>query len=209
MGYVSFPSHLPRDQANTITPQLWDVCSDQEAVDLVRTQLDPNTAAKQLVDYALARFSTDNLSCMIVRFDKSALLNSNKDSSTAIGVEGDAPAAHQARISEAEKLVAHAKHKAHADGVPTIGVSGSNSGKGHEPLYSGGAGAEADAITRADMEMEKVVEEEPDVHEEEEVEEDEDEDGAADEDGLNGASLMPEREIVDLTLPPGAAKPAT
>jgi len=46
---------------------LWDVCSDQEAVDLVRTIQDPQDASKTLVDHALARFSTDNLSCMIVR----------------------------------------------------------------------------------------------------------------------------------------------
>ena len=174
----------------------------------MRTQLDPNAAAKQLVDHALARFSTDNLSCMIVRFDKTALLNSTKDSSTAIGVEGDAPPAHQSRISEADKIVAHAKRKA-ADGVPSIGVSGSNSGKGHEPQYSGG-GAEADVVPRADMEMEKVVEEEPDVEEEEDDDDDEDEDdqdGGENEDDRNGARLVPETETVDLSIPPGAAKP--
>ncbi|KAF7542956.1 hypothetical protein G7Z17_g11133 [Cylindrodendrum hubeiense] len=48
---------------------LWDVCTDQEAVDLVRNLEDPITAAKILVDHALNRFSTDNLSCMIVRLD--------------------------------------------------------------------------------------------------------------------------------------------
>lgn len=48
---------------------LWDVCSDQEAVDLVRAVKDPQEASKMLVDYALGRFSSDNLSCMIVRLD--------------------------------------------------------------------------------------------------------------------------------------------
>ncbi|PWW79427.1 protein serine/threonine phosphatase 2C [Tuber magnatum] len=32
---------------------LWDVCSDQEAVDLVRQVQDPQEASKMLVDYAL------------------------------------------------------------------------------------------------------------------------------------------------------------
>jgi protein phosphatase PTC1 len=45
------------------------VCSDQEAVDLVRHVPDPQEASEMLVDYALSRFSSDNLSCMIVRFD--------------------------------------------------------------------------------------------------------------------------------------------
>ncbi|KAI5807102.1 putative phosphoprotein phosphatase 2C [Geopyxis carbonaria] len=51
---------------------LWDVCSDQEAVDLIRNVYDPQKASKMLVDYALSRFSSDNLSCMIVRLDPTA-----------------------------------------------------------------------------------------------------------------------------------------
>ncbi|KAL5598680.1 hypothetical protein BROUX41_003407 [Berkeleyomyces rouxiae] len=47
---------------------LWDVCSDQEAVDLIRDISDANDAAQTLVDYALNRFSTDNLTCVVVRF---------------------------------------------------------------------------------------------------------------------------------------------
>lgn len=46
---------------------LWDVCSDQEAVDLIRNVSDAQEASKILVDHALARFSTDNLSCMVIR----------------------------------------------------------------------------------------------------------------------------------------------
>jgi protein phosphatase PTC1 len=169
--------YLPSPLSAKLTqPQLWDVCSDQEAVDLVRNQLDPNVASKQLVDHALARFSTDNLSCMIVRFDKTALLNSTKDTAAAIGVEGDTPA-HPPRISEAEKLVASAKRKAHVDGVPGVGVSGSNSGKGHDPQFAG----ESDLPLRNDMEMEKVVEEEAD----EEGEDDEEEK----ESDINGAKV--------------------
>jgi len=48
---------------------LWDVCSDQEAVDLVKNIDDPQEASKILVDHALQKFSSDNLSCMIVRLD--------------------------------------------------------------------------------------------------------------------------------------------
>ena len=66
---------------------MWDVCSDQEAVDLVRNVEDPQAASKSLVDHALGRFSTDNLSCMVVRFDNKALKSIQEESS--IGVEGD------------------------------------------------------------------------------------------------------------------------
>ncbi|KAL2865135.1 type 2C protein phosphatase PTC1 [Aspergillus lucknowensis] len=48
---------------------LWDVCSDQEAVDLIRDVPDAQLASKILVDHALARFSTDNLSCMVIRLE--------------------------------------------------------------------------------------------------------------------------------------------
>ncbi|KAL3474149.1 phosphatase 2C-like domain-containing protein [Aspergillus californicus] len=48
---------------------LWDVCSDQEAVELIRNVSDAQEASKILVDHALARFSTDNLSCMVIRLD--------------------------------------------------------------------------------------------------------------------------------------------
>lgn len=54
---------------NSNAAQLWDVCSDQEAVDLIRQVQDPQEASKMLVDHALRRFSSDNLSCMIVRLD--------------------------------------------------------------------------------------------------------------------------------------------
>lgn len=53
--------------------QLWDVCSDQEAVDLIYNIQDPQEASKTLVDHALSRFSTDNLSVMVVRLDTKAM----------------------------------------------------------------------------------------------------------------------------------------
>ena len=89
--------------------QLWDVCTDQEAVDLVRNVQDPQQASKLLVDHALQRFSTDNLSCMIVRFDNKALKARKVES--AIGVEGDPPTRQPGGVSEAEALVADAKKK--------------------------------------------------------------------------------------------------
>ncbi|KFY78202.1 hypothetical protein V499_02577 [Pseudogymnoascus sp. VKM F-103] len=133
---------------------LWDVCSDQDAVDLVRNVQDPVIASKQLVDHALARFSTDNLSCMIVRLNKSALLDTANNHLSSIGVEGD-PIGGPGRLSEADKIVAEVKRKAEEEGVPFLGVSGSNSGKGYDqPKYEDGAGAAKNAG------MEKVVEEE-------------------------------------------------
>jgi len=137
---------------------LWDVCSDQEAVDLVRNQPDPITSAKLLVDHALARFSTDNLSCMIVRFNKAALLTTTKEPASAIGVEGD-PNSVPGKPSEVDKIVGDARRKVQEGGVPGVGVSGSNSGKGHDPKMPDEISA--DENIRQRMEMEKVVEEEP------------------------------------------------
>lgn len=90
--------------------QLWDVCSDQEAVDLVRNLSDPQAASKALVDHALARFSTDNLSCMVVRFDGKAAQNAVENKKDQIGVEGD-PITKAGGLSEAEHLVLESKKK--------------------------------------------------------------------------------------------------
>lgn len=46
---------------------LWDVCTDQTGVDLIRAVEDPHAASKVLVDYALKQYSTDNLTVMVVR----------------------------------------------------------------------------------------------------------------------------------------------
>jgi protein phosphatase PTC1 len=102
-------------------------------VDLVRNIQDPVSAAKLLVDHALNRFSTDNLSCMIVRLDKAALLENQNNKDNPIGVEGD-PGAATGKASEADKIVRDTKQKI-AEGVtPAIGVSASNSGRGHDPI---------------------------------------------------------------------------
>ncbi|KAF9942924.1 Protein phosphatase 2C 1 [Mortierella alpina] len=46
---------------------LWDVCSDQEAVDLVKDVVCPTKASQILLEHALQKFSTDNISVMVVR----------------------------------------------------------------------------------------------------------------------------------------------
>jgi len=84
---------------------LWDVCSDQEAVDLVRNVHDPQQASKALVDHALARFSTDNLSVMIVRFDPNKLQQNTK---IGIGVEAEGDK-DKGAISEVEMIVSEAR----------------------------------------------------------------------------------------------------
>ncbi|KAK0621414.1 phosphatase 2C-like domain-containing protein [Bombardia bombarda] len=134
---------------------LWDVCSDQEAVDLVRNIPEPVSAAKVLVDHALARFSTDNLSCMIVRFHKQALLDNRDNKDSAIGVEGDATTA-PGKVSEVEKIVSTTKQKIAEGGTPALGISASNSGRGHDP-----APIEDGEATFTPTMIEGSVEEEP------------------------------------------------
>ena len=90
----------------TDNDQLWDVCSDQEAVDLIRNNHDPQAASKILVDHALAHFSTDNLSVMVVRFDSKKL---QLNTATDIGVEADPANRSRGAVSEVEMIVGEAK----------------------------------------------------------------------------------------------------
>ena len=107
---------------------MWDVCTDQEAVDLVREVYDPVAASKQLVDHALNRFSTDNLSCMIVRFDKEAIAQSQQNNEIGLETQGTS------QVSEADKIINEIQQKI-ADGtVAPTGISASNSGRGHDPI---------------------------------------------------------------------------
>ncbi|GAA5920309.1 hypothetical protein JCM6882_006491, partial [Rhodosporidiobolus microsporus] len=46
---------------------LWDVCTDQEAVDLIASSPSAQDASQRLLDHALASFSTDNLSILCVK----------------------------------------------------------------------------------------------------------------------------------------------
>ncbi|KZF26724.1 protein serine/threonine phosphatase 2C [Xylona heveae TC161] len=95
---------------------LWDVCSDQEAVDLIRHTADPQAASKQLVDHALSRFSTDNLSCMVIRFDSKAVQGTVERKIEPIGVEGDPSSTKDGGISEADAIVAEAKKQVQESG---------------------------------------------------------------------------------------------
>lgn len=47
---------------------VWDMCSDQDAVDLVRHIEDPTKASQELVRHALFNGSMDNITCVVVRF---------------------------------------------------------------------------------------------------------------------------------------------
>lgn len=69
---------------------------------------------------------------MIVRFDKDALLENQQNKDNRVGVEGDQDAA-TGKLSEVERIVG-ATRKQIADGGPAIGVSASNSGRGHDPI---------------------------------------------------------------------------
>lgn len=84
-------------------------------MDLIRNLQDPQAASKALVDHALARFSTDNLSCMVVRFDNQALQHNQE--SNLIGVEGD-PSTNANGISEAEAIVNNTKNHLDGGGEP-------------------------------------------------------------------------------------------
>ncbi|KAJ2114562.1 phosphatase 2C, partial [Coemansia sp. RSA 788] len=46
---------------------LWDVCTDQKAVDLVCGEPEPGLASQMLLDYALTNDSTDNVTTMVFR----------------------------------------------------------------------------------------------------------------------------------------------
>ncbi|PNP56759.1 hypothetical protein THARTR1_03455 [Trichoderma harzianum] len=112
---------------------LWDVCSDQEAVDLVRDVHDPIEGSKLLVDHALNRFSTDNLSCMIVRLDKEALAQSQTNPARS-DTEAESNNGTTAKVSEADKIIMDTKQKIAEGKTPAVGVSASNSGRGYDAV---------------------------------------------------------------------------
>lgn len=63
-----------------------------------------------LVDHALARFSTDNLSCMVVRFDNKAVQQTVDKVVEPIGVEGDPPT-KTGGVTETEAIVRDQQNK--------------------------------------------------------------------------------------------------
>ena len=83
------------------------------------------------MDHALARFSTDNLSCMIVRFDNKAVQQNVERRSEPIGVDGDPPTKKQGGISEADAIVKEAR-KSMGDGTGRILHSDIRSDEGWE-----------------------------------------------------------------------------
>ncbi|KAJ5458161.1 hypothetical protein N7475_009549 [Penicillium sp. IBT 31633x] len=96
---------------------LWDVCSDQEAVDLIRNVDDAQHASKILVDHALARFSTDNLSCMVIRLDSNRLKDVVNNNAELIGVDGDPHTKVAQGLSEADKIVEGARNGIASSGL--------------------------------------------------------------------------------------------
>lgn len=81
---------------------------------MIRNVQDPQAASKALVDHALARFSTDNLSCMVVRFDNSKLQATQQQSD--IGVEGDVSS--KGAVTEADAIVSESKKLIEQGGDP-------------------------------------------------------------------------------------------
>jgi len=65
---------------------LWDVVEDQAAIDLVRNITDSQEASKKLLDHAMANFSTDNVTVLVVRFNNAAAPTTTTMPATA-GVE--------------------------------------------------------------------------------------------------------------------------
>jgi protein phosphatase PTC1 len=78
--------------------------------------MDPQAASKALVEHALNRFSTDNLSCMVVRFNNQGMKSHKADAS--IGVEGDEDTPKGA-MSEADHIVEEATKKLHGHDTKT------------------------------------------------------------------------------------------
>ncbi|GAA5966691.1 hypothetical protein JCM3765_007599 [Sporobolomyces pararoseus] len=58
---------------------LWDVCSDEEAVEIVEKSRNAQDASQRLLDHALANFSTDNLSVLVVDLKAATRSGENED----------------------------------------------------------------------------------------------------------------------------------
>lgn len=78
-------------------------------MELIRNVPDAQEASKILVDHALSRFSTDNLSCMVVRFDMNRVKDVINRVVDPIGVIGDPVSGGDRNISEADKIVEGAR----------------------------------------------------------------------------------------------------
>lgn len=58
---------------------LWDVCTDEEAVEIVEKSKNAQDASQRLLDHALANFSTDNLSVLVVDLKAATRSGDNED----------------------------------------------------------------------------------------------------------------------------------
>ncbi|KAL7003581.1 protein-serine,threonine phosphatase [Sarracenia purpurea var. burkii] len=60
---------------------LWDVVPNEDAVSIARTEEEPEVAAQKLTETAFTRGSTDNITCIVVRFhhDRADLAESNQE----------------------------------------------------------------------------------------------------------------------------------
>ena len=67
-SFLFTESRTDCESFRSLVEQLWDVTEDQEAVNLVRDKPDAQQMAKLLLEHALVRFSSDNVTVMVVRF---------------------------------------------------------------------------------------------------------------------------------------------
>lgn len=122
---------------------------------------DPTAASKLLVEHALSRLSTDNLSCMVVRLDKDAMQRATHGAATTADADGDQSTA---KTTEVDKIVAETKQKIADGSAAPVGVSATNSGRGY------------DAATAAEEEFVPTALDESVVEEEVAVVDDDDDD---------------------------------
>eukprot|EP00741_Cyanophora_paradoxa_P004732 tig00000826_g4590.t1 len=67
--YITEVQIQPEDQFFILACDgLWDVLSDQQAVDLIKSERDPSKMAELLVKQSLSQGSTDNVTAMVIRF---------------------------------------------------------------------------------------------------------------------------------------------
>lgn len=86
-------------------------------MDLVRNVQDAQEASKILVDHALSRFSTDNLSCMVIRLNTNRVKDVVNRSADPVGVDGDLPTTAKNRVSETDKIVEGARRSMASAGL--------------------------------------------------------------------------------------------
>jgi protein phosphatase PTC1 len=78
---------------------------------------DAQEASKILVDHALARFSTDNLSCMVIRLDADRHREFANRTADPAAVDGTLAAKSGSGISEADKIVEGARRSMARAGI--------------------------------------------------------------------------------------------